>query len=170
MSTTNERELKTANGELVFEDAEPVEVPVRIGNRRYMLCEASEDAACKYRNASTACARFDGGKMVGIQGPIADVEPLLVSLCLFELYDHQGETRRRPVTLTQVRSWPSRVVKPIYEKARELSRLKEDDEPEVLERRIATDQQRLAAIRAGTVDTAEGEAKNLPASTTDNSA
>jgi len=166
MSETN-GQVKYA--EMVFEDLAPIEVPVRMGGKRYVLVEASEDAACKYRNHTTGCARFENGRMVGLSGPIADVEPLLVSLCLFELYDHQGETRRRPVTLNQVKGWPARVVRPLFERAKEIGGLQEEDDPTALRRRIAADRQRLAALESGEAETAEGAAKNSPAATADTS-
>lgn len=166
---------------IVLEDLEPIRISVTIGKKKYVLREASEDAACKYRNASTNCARMDNGRVTGISGPIADVEPILVSLCLFEVYEHQREQKERPVTLQQVRSWPARNVKPLFDRIIEISGLREEEDVEALERRIETDRERLASLRnrssaaagrsgAEGAGTAEGDPlKNSPDSTVANS-
>jgi len=102
--------------ELNFDDLTPIEIPVRIQGKNYVLREASGDAACRYRNAVLACAQLTPeGKAVSVRN-LADVEPLLVSLCLF---DEKGN----PVSVNQVRKWPARVVKALYEKAKEISDL-----------------------------------------------
>jgi len=99
-----------------------IEIPITIGGEDYVLREASGDAGCKYRNALLACTTLTDGKPSRIEG-MADVEPLLVSLCLFT----QGG---RPVTVPKVRSWPSRVVKALFEKIKEISDLDEEEEDE----------------------------------------
>jgi hypothetical protein len=54
---------------------------------------------------------------------LANVEPLLVSLCLFR-------ENGAPVLLATVRSWPARVVKSLFEKAKEISDLGEERKEE----------------------------------------
>jgi hypothetical protein len=49
---------------------------------------------------------------------LADLEPMLVSLCLF---DEQG----KPVPAAFVREWPSRVIKAIYDECKRISQLDE---------------------------------------------
>lgn len=101
--------------------------PLTIAGERYIIVEASEDAAKKYKNTAMRATKFsDKGKPSGVDG-LADVEPLLVSMCLFKL-DETGA--RSPVLLSTVLKWPHRVVEPIYQKARELSGLKEDKDEE----------------------------------------
>lgn len=84
------------------------EVPVALGEANYVLREASEDAAVTYRNASMSKAKVADGKVIGVAG-IADVEPLLVGLCLF------ASGSDTPVGEEFVRRLPSRVVKPLYQ-------------------------------------------------------
>ena len=100
------------------------EVPVTItlgGEvKKYVLREASADAGTQWRNALMACSEIGedeqgkprAKKMVGL----ANIEPLLVSLCLF---DSEG----KQVTETLVRSWPARIVAALYKKAAEISEL-----------------------------------------------
>ena len=106
-----------------FDDLTPIEIPVSIGGKKFLLREATEDAAVKYRNKLAAAGRMVDGKVVGI-GDIADAEPLLVSLCLLELYEVNGpdglpQQRERPVLLSTVRGWPAKVVKAIFDKCME---------------------------------------------------
>jgi hypothetical protein len=118
---------------MVFDEVCPAEVPVVIGSVRYVLREASEDAACKFRNALLRCTRpGPDGRPTTYDG-VADTEPLLVSLCLYAA-DEGGRVRpdrdgrpdpRHLVPLATVRSWPARVVKALAAKAQEISGLGE---------------------------------------------
>lgn len=97
---------------------------IEIDGKPYVLREPSGDAATKWRNTTTSGARLADGKVVGLSG-IADADPLLVSLCLFECYENRGQTMERPVTLLQVRSWPDRIQKELAEAAKRLGNLVE---------------------------------------------
>lgn len=98
---------------------------INIAGQRYVIVEASEESAKRYKNTAMRATKFsDKGKPSGVDG-LADVEPLLVSMCLFKV-DEAG--MRTPVQLSTILRWPHRVVAPIYQKARELSGLKDDEE------------------------------------------
>lgn len=104
-----------------FDSLVPAEEPVKFRGKQYVLREADADAVRRYRNAIFKCTRTgDNGRISAGEG-LADTEPLLVSLCLFEVTD-KGE---KPVSLPTVLSWPGHVVKAIFEKAKEISRLNE---------------------------------------------
>jgi hypothetical protein len=106
-------------------DLEPKSVSYKIGGKPYQLREASSAAAAKFRNASISGAKLADGKIVGI-GNVGDVEPLLVSLCLFQLgTDGVWAT----VPLDTIKSWPARIVKPLFEMAKEISQLDDAREP-----------------------------------------
>src|SRR5215475_1087381 len=100
-----------------------IEVPVKIGTTHYVLREADENAARVFRNAAVRGAKMNDGKVVGIDG-VGDIQSLLLSLCLFEKLP-TGEPKNIPVLLQVVRSWPSRIVKPLFDKAKEISQLDE---------------------------------------------
>lgn len=143
---------------IVFDDLAAVEIPVSIPNKDgvkedYILQEASGDAACKYRNAMLACTQLGPeGKPSQIRG-MADIEPLLVSLCLFT-------SERKPVQLGIIRSWPNRVQKKLFDKIKEISDLDEsEDRDSLVKQRKAIDKQ-IAEIE-------EEAAKNSPSNTTD---
>lgn len=105
--------------DLVF-SGELTEVPVMISGKSYTLKEASGEAACIYRNTMLKCTRLGvDGKPSSVDG-LADIEPLLVSLCLFDSSGNQ-------VPVKTVRSWPSKVVNRLYTKAKEISELDEED-------------------------------------------
>lgn len=119
------------NDSMTFDDVTPMEVPVRIGDRQYILREADEGAACAYRNAIINSARTnDQGKVIGHDG-LADVEPLLVSLCLYRangegkmaLTKEGAPDRSYLLGMAGVKALPSRVVKPLFERAKQISGL-----------------------------------------------
>lgn len=95
-------------------DLAPKEVPITFQGKNYILIEASEEAAVKYRNASMKAMRMEDGKLVRIEG-IADVEPLLVSLCLVTA---EG---RAPISEKVIRGWPARVVKQLFDRCMEMN-------------------------------------------------
>lgn len=130
------------------------EVPVTINKEAYVLVEASEDSACKYRNASMKTMTFTDGKVTGMVGG-ADLEPLLVHLCLF-----QGD---KAVPLHKIRSWPARVVKALFEKAKEISDLNEDT-VEGIDKEIATLQERRKTLLE--IDAKKSQSDGLPNSDT----
>lgn len=125
---------------IIFEDLTQVEVPVTLGNVKYILREATGEAAVKYQNAVTKCSRFTDGEFSGIQGDLADTQPLLVSLCLFE-----AETGK-PVSLAKVKSWPYRVQKDLYTRAKLISDLDEKTDKATLEKQLAAIQKQLAEL------------------------
>ncbi len=104
---------------LDFSDISPIEIPVTGPDQRsYVLKEASGEAAAKYRNAILGCTRLSPeGKVSSVQG-VASVEALLVASCL---YNDKGSLVQRSV----IDKWPSRVVKKLFEKAKEISELDE---------------------------------------------
>ncbi|MCK9571408.1 kinetochore protein SPC24 [Candidatus Pacearchaeota archaeon] len=107
--------------EFNFDDLTTIEIPVKYKGESYVLREASEASTCQYENAKAKCVKMADGKFAGIDGPMADTEPLLVSLCLF---DSSGAN----VALTTIRSWPGRLVKKLFDKAKQISELDQQDE------------------------------------------
>ena len=108
------------SNELNF-DTTPTRLPVKIDGVEYTLQEANGKAACIYRNTMLKCSKLGpSGKVSSVEG-LADVEPLLVSLCLFD-------SANNPVSLEKVLSWPSRIIKPLFENAKQISELEEEDE------------------------------------------
>lgn len=101
-------------------DLKPKESHGVIGGKRYVLRQPSEGAEIAYRNAITSAARpGPDGKPLSY-GNINNAEPLLVSQCLFELHEQNGETKERPVTLTQINGWLSTVVAGLFEKLKRM--------------------------------------------------
>ncbi len=108
---------------------EPIEIAYSIQGKNYTLREASESAAIKWRDRMMQGLRIgESGKIVGFSS-LSGAEPLLVHLCLFD-----GENKNVPLSV--VEGWPSRVVKVLHEKAKEISDLGEeenDPDPEIID-------------------------------------
>lgn len=151
--------MSDLSADLVFDNILPVEVPVSVAGKKYVLREASGDAACRYRNALLKSTRLGPeGKPSVIDG-LADVEPLLVSLCLFEVLS-DGTLAKGPVPAHVIRSWPARIQKALFERAKQISDLEERETAASLEAKITDAQTQLAAIRNGVQDPREQAAKN----------
>lgn len=125
--------------EIRFDDITPIEVEVFVGKEKYILRETSGAARVIYDNARLACYEYQEGKLVKVHD-IANIEVLLVSLCLFM---SDGVT---PVPEVTIKVWPGRVYKALYEKAREISGMSET--PENLEEQIKLLQKQLSEFKA----------------------
>lgn len=143
--------------ELNFDDLEPIELPTLIEGGKYILREASGKAANTYQNFQTnGMTLSDSGKPKTVSG-LADSEPLLVSMCLFnaDLDDH-GEFQKddngrfkkgKLVPLSVITFWPVRVQSGLHDKLTEISGLKvAGDTKEGLEKEQADLAQRLQTL------------------------
>lgn len=100
----------------------PVEVPVTIDNKKYILREATGDAVTKWKNLIMSKAKLGpDGKPIAYQA-MADCEPILVSYCLVE------KNNNTPVSVETIRSWPNRVQSALFEKAKEISEVDVENE------------------------------------------
>ena len=106
--------------ELRFDDITPIEQKVFIGSDEYVLREMSGDAAVKYDNARLNRYEYQDGKLTKIRD-LADMEPLLVSLCLFM---DDGKT---PISEATIRAWPCRVQKALHERAKQINDMDQED-------------------------------------------
>lgn len=123
-------ENKTDN---IFDLAEKSEI-VQIKSKEgavadYIIVEADSATSADYRNitlSNASMTQLGQGKhkIEGLKG-LADAEPFLVSRCVFLLAE--DKVTRRPITLETVKGWPSRVTKALFEKAKALSDLGEEE-------------------------------------------
>ncbi len=150
----------TTTNEMNFDDITPVEIPVSIAGEKYVLCEATGEAGRQFNNARTRGIKFGvEGKPNSIEG-VANVEPLLVSLCLFKIL---AEGMRKPVSVSVISAWPYRVMKRLFDKAKEISDLEEKEED------LEELQKQRAEIDKKIADIGEDAAKNSPSDTRDGS-
>jgi hypothetical protein len=109
-----------------FSGLEPIEIPVTIGDTNYILMEASGDSSAKFRNMMLNNTELVDGKPTKVTN-YANVESYLVFLCLRYA---DGDKKDKQVPHEVVKRWPARVVKKLYETAKEISELDEDDDDE----------------------------------------
>lgn len=107
--------------------------PFKLGNHNYVLREATGTAATQFRNKIMSCSVLGpDGKVVKVQG-LADVEPFLVSLCLFKVTtDKEGNQIKVPLKENDVKTLPDRIVKKMFKQARDMSELEDDETMESL--------------------------------------
>ena len=122
------------SNELKF-DISLQEKEVTIGGDKYILREANGAAAVAFRNASLEGVTFNDGKLQKLQGQ-ASLEPLLVSMCLF-FVGEDGTVARSHVNKRTIETWPSGVMKELFEIVKEMSDLSEgEDSVESLQEQI----------------------------------
>lgn len=129
---------------IIFNDLEPIRIPVRVLGKWYALCEASEKVATEYQNASISAVNLnfsdiDATSPTAIQeslkknvkgfdvNKMGTAKAILIAGCLFECtYDEAAGKITEVgdnVPASLVESWPSRYTKVLFEKAKEISEL-----------------------------------------------
>jgi len=129
--------------EFDFDDLALIEVPVKIAGKEYLLREASGEDARIYNNARMQGVQMEGEKILSLPEDSAGIPSLLVSRCLWETKDGKATVR---VALNKVRGFPSRIIGPLFEKAKEISGL-EDDTEETISKQMSELRKRLERIR-----------------------
>ena len=142
---------------LDFSSHQIIDVLVKGPNGKdYVLREASGDTVAKFNNARARCAQYKDGGLSGVEG-LGDLEPMLVSMCLFEDKGDGTPDPQKPVRASILRAWPGPVVKALFDKASEISELDSDkDVASLRKQRDALDKQ-IKQIE-------EESAKNAPKS------
>lgn len=136
---------------MVFDDLDLREVEVVIKNVNYILREADGATAAKYRSAAVQGSRFSQKTKDVLVGPgIGDVELVLLSGCL--LFKENG----RRVPEGTIRAWPSRIITQLFNRAKQISELEEDDDTiESLEAKISELQEKLSRLREDALGNAQ---------------
>jgi len=99
-----------------LDDLTPVSIPVTINGEQYELREADANAGVTYRNEIMAKTVMEDGKATRLLN-MADIEPLLVGMCLFK----EGEDK--PVGRDFARKLSHRRLKVLYDTAERISEL-----------------------------------------------
>lgn len=117
----------------------------------YQAREALEDAAIEYRAASMSGLNME----VGDDGEarfkhditkVSDTEPVLVGGCVFRRDPAKDEKEWEKVGAEVVKSWPSRVVKPLFNWIKEVSDLHETDDLDALKKQRDKLDRRIAKL------------------------
>jgi hypothetical protein len=132
---------------LDFTDYTPWEQLVGYAGTKYMLREATGEAARLYRTASLRGVELDRDEDANKTTTrrleaITGVEPLLVSLCLFSENPAKPGTFDVPVSESTVGSFPSKVQKAWFDKIKDVSDLDEGKDPASLKKQ----RERLTAL------------------------
>jgi polyhydroxyalkanoate synthesis regulator phasin len=126
-------------------DPAPQEVKVTYQQKTYYLREPSEAIAVEYQNMATRATTITDGEMK--LGNLNDAEPYLVSKCLWEKINEQDKEIERNVPLGLLRLWPSRVVRPLFDKAKEMGRLGQNESEDGLKKEITRLQKKLKKMQ-----------------------
>jgi hypothetical protein len=125
--------------ELTFDDLEslkPAEVPFSYGGTRYVLREASGEAAASWKAAQLRAHRPTADGKLLPTPELVETEPLLVSLCLYRADASGGIPADKAggpcpkalVPAKEVKALPSRVQRFLFEQAQKISRLGQYEE------------------------------------------
>jgi len=119
--------------EMNFDSLELIKVPVTVKGVKYILQEASAGAGRDYRNAQMKTFKIADGKMVGMENT-ADLDLILVSLCLFKVMETHDTLE--PMPLIAIQGWPDKVIKGLAARAKEISDLEDKDTVETIDKKI----------------------------------
>jgi len=142
-----------------FGDLAIIKIPVvgPIGKKKYILIEASEDAAARFANARGECAKFKDGGLSGVKG-LGDLPRFLLQLTLFNTNEDGSLNPQSPISHAALSKWPTRVVKPLYTEALKISEIDDDQDLKTLKKQREELDERIAKIE-------EDAAKNVPSDT-----
>lgn len=112
------------NETIDFGSLAPIQVEVSMNGEEFILQEASGAVAKKFQNARLSKIKFVDGKPSSLS-EVGDIEPYLVSLCLFRKSD-KGLTS---VKQSEVESWPYRIQEKLFLKAKQISGLDKTETP-----------------------------------------
>jgi len=170
--------MSNSNGQLVPLDLGSLkpwviecELEIEGTKQRFLLREPSEGAVTEYRRATMRGITYDQGegKVTGVEGS-ADAEPQLVAACFFQVKKKEsGSEYEVQVTERELRSWPGRIAKTLFDEIQaRCPWLMGEETEEGLEKDIAAKTKRLEKLRKAREkgEAAEGTAKNSPQLTT----
>jgi len=157
--------------EFDFSDLQPIEIPVTMpSGKKYVLCECNEAGAAEWRNARIYGTQIeqqrdgDTQKFLRLPTDLGGIQSLLLSHCMFHT-DSTGQMTGQRVERGTIQSWKSKITRKLYDKALEISDLKEEAETEEdIQKEIDRLNERLAKMREG-----DTEAKNSQDDTLDGS-
>lgn len=138
--------------EFDFSNLEPQEFPVKLPNdtAQYILRECSEGDATRFRRENLKALKDNGTGGVVMTEAGADLEPLLLTMCLWRVKDDSKphpEGRER-VNFTFVNNLNPIIASRLYQKAREISGINADElTEELVEKKIASLQQLLDRMK-----------------------
>lgn len=146
--------------DLVFDEFETLQVPVKVGNNKYWLREADGFAAARYKGAQASAIRIEEGKVSGMTGATSQADLELIGDCLFRQKDNT------PVNISIYGKWPHRILKPIIDAAKTLSGLDTKETKEQLLKQEQKIKDKLQLLAVGGPDT---DPKGLPSDTANGS-
>ena len=101
---------------------ERIEKPVTIGGKAYVLRELDGKQRDTYLNGLSQRVRIVDGKPAGLKS-FDGLQASLLALCLYE-----NIAGGEPVPAATIQAWPATVVTRLYEVAREMNGLDEEEE------------------------------------------
>lgn len=124
MSSNGNEIVYEMDPELVFDDIEPVRVPVKIAGKDYTLQEASEGQVVAWRNSSLRGMQMTDGKITAFKN-VADADMTLMQSCLTE---NRESGVGKPVSLEFLKALNHRIFKPIFDRLKKISYIGEGAE------------------------------------------
>ena len=114
--------------EFDFGSLETIEIPVVGANgKKYILREASGEAAARFNSMRGKCAKYADGGVSEVSG-IGHIPLFLISLCLFSVKEDGTANLQSTVALSVIQVWPERVIRKLYAKALEISEIDQNDD------------------------------------------
>lgn len=130
---------------LVFESMDYAELPVQIGQRHFVLREASVKAVDEYQDALDATTLYnDKGVRIGVKG-IGMADTKLLSMCLYEKKDGSIEG----VSVDELLGWKNRIRQELFKQLKRISNIDQPDTEESINELLVFLQKRLEVLKKG---------------------
>lgn len=129
--------------DLIFDDISLAEKPVSIAGQSYILRAANGDVAAQYKNKASSLYRVNQDTKETFVTGAGDLEPFLVSLCLFKV---TGENSYEKVHINHVKKFPGHVITKLFNAAKKLGGLEEDVSIEALKKQRAELDKQIEAL------------------------
>lgn len=128
-----------------YDDLSPQAFEFSWKGREYVLREPSEAAVLLFRQAQLKGGSMVEGKTTVSIERIYESQSILVASCTFEKLKDGAESQAKAEV---VKSFPARVVKDLFQRAKKMGELDEDDTEEGIAKQIEALEKRLAAKRS----------------------
>lgn len=121
---------------------------------KYLLVQPTEGTAVKYRNQKAKGLTFVGNNLAKVENP-GDIEPLLVSWCLFQVEENSEPPKVKTtksglpveVSISTIHKWPAPIIRQMFDWVKKVGQLDEKETEESLNKKIKELQDQLEELK-----------------------
>ncbi len=128
------------------------EEPIQIGAVMYVAKEMLTPAKARYDSTRARVLSNNGGQLRA-DGDVGELDPLIVELSLFEVYqkpnpDGSKTPAHRPVPRSVINTWRGAITEQVAEVCKRVNDIDQDETLQVLETRLELTQRKIDRMKA----------------------